>query len=104
MPSYSKAPRGLFVQSRVTRIFTGISVKTMTQENLALVTIEDKGPGVNPKIIDQIFDPFFTTKPTGIGMGLSISRALIEANGGQLWIDPQHSDGAKFCFTLPFAK
>lgn len=79
-----------------------ITVNTMAKEKLALVTIEDRGPGINSQIIHQIFDPFFTTKPTGIGMGLSISRALIEANGGQLWVDPNSSTGAKFYFTLPF--
>ena len=79
-----------------------ITVNTVAKEKLALVTIEDRGPGINPQIFHQIFDPFFTTKPTGIGMGLSISRALIEANGGQLWADPQSSSGAKFHFTLPF--
>lgn len=80
-----------------------ISVKTMPKEKYALVTIEDKGPGIDPKIMHQIFDPFFTTKPTGIGMGLSISRALIEANGGQLWVDPHTPTGARLNFTLPFA-
>lgn len=80
-----------------------ISVKTMPKEKYALVTIEDKGPGIDPKIMHQIFDPFFTTKPTGIGMGLSISRALIEANGGELWVDPHTPTGARLNFTLPFA-
>lgn len=80
-----------------------ISVKTMAKEKYALVTIEDKGPGIDPKIMHQIFDPFFTTKPTGIGMGLSISRALIEANGGELWVDPHTPTGARLNFTLPFA-
>jgi signal transduction histidine kinase len=50
-----------------------------------------------------IFEPFFTTKQTGIGMGLAISRALIEANGGELWVEPDGGPGAKFHLTLPFA-
>ncbi|WP_277268082.1 sensor histidine kinase [Nitrosomonas nitrosa] len=80
-----------------------ITVKTLQEKNMAMVTIQDNGPGVEQAIIHQIFEPFFTTKPTGIGMGLSISRTLIEANGGQLWLDPDTKEGAKFHFTLPFA-
>ena len=88
--------------ANVTNSAITITVNTIAKEKLALVTIEDHGPGISSQIIHQIFDPFFTTKPTGIGMGLSISRALIEANGGQLWVDPYNSTGAKFYFTLPF--
>lgn len=80
-----------------------ITVKTLLAENMASVTVQDNGPGVEQALTHQIFEPFFTTKPTGIGMGLAISRALIEANGGQLWIDPDMKEGAKFHFTLPIA-
>lgn len=80
-----------------------ISVTTMAKEKCALVTIEDKGLGIDPKIMHQIFDPFFTTKPTGIGMGLSISRTLIEANGGRLWVDSRSPTGTQLNFTLPFS-
>jgi signal transduction histidine kinase len=66
------------------------------------VTVQDSGPGINQEILRRIFQPFFTTKPTGIGMGLAISRALIEANGGQLWLEPNTKLGATFHFTLPF--
>lgn len=80
-----------------------ITVRTLNEKNLAMVSVLDTGPGIDQEIAKYIFDPFFTTKPTGIGMGLSISRALIEANGGQLWVDPDTWEGAKFNFTLPFA-
>lgn len=80
-----------------------ITIKTSVEKNMAMLTLQDNGPGVDQAISQRIFEPFFTTKPTGIGMGLSISRALIEANGGQLWIDSSTSDGTKFHFTLPFA-
>lgn len=70
---------------------------------MALVIVQDNGLGLDKDIVRHIFDPFFTTKPTGIGMGLAISRALIEANGGQLWLDPDIEAGAKLHFTLPFA-
>ena len=58
---------------------------------------------MNKDDIQRLFDPFFTTKTGGIGMGLAISRSLIELNGGQLWVDPQEGPGAIFHFTLPFA-
>ncbi len=80
-----------------------ISVQTLAETNMASVIVQDNGPGLDKDMARQIFDPFFTTKPTGIGMGLAISRALIEANGGQLWLDPDVKAGAKFHFTLPFA-
>jgi signal transduction histidine kinase len=64
--------------------------------------VQDNGPGLDQIAIKRIFEPFFTTKPSGIGMGLVISRALIEANGGQLWVDFDAKPGAKFLFTLPF--
>lgn len=79
------------------------TVLTVTGANLVLVTIQDNGPGLDPVIAKRIFEPFFTTKPAGIGMGLSISRALIETNGGQLWVNPGVGSGAQFHFTLPLA-
>lgn len=80
-----------------TTMYTTINMR------MALATIQDNGPGLNATITDRIFEPFFTTKPTGIGMGLAISRALIEANGGQLWASSNTKVGATFHFTLPFA-
>ncbi|MBA3756744.1 MAG: PAS domain-containing sensor histidine kinase, partial [Nitrosomonas sp.] len=79
------------------------AVQTVAGANVALVTIQDSGPGLDQAMAKRIFEPFFTTKPTGVGMGLEISRALIEANGGQLWVDPGAKSGAKFHFTLPLA-
>ncbi|WP_256207718.1 PAS domain S-box protein [Nitrosomonas sp. Nm166] len=79
-------------------------VQTLAETNAALVTIQDNGPGLDQIMAERIFDPFFTTKPTGIGMGLAISRALIEVNGGQLWLDSDAKPGAKFHFSLPFAQ
>jgi C4-dicarboxylate-specific signal transduction histidine kinase len=69
--------------------------------NEALVTVEDSGPGVDPEIAVKIFDPFFTTKPDGIGMGLSISRSIIESHEGRLWASTNPSGGAILQFTLP---
>jgi len=80
-----------------------VRVQTLKERNMALVTVEDSGPGLDADLAKRIFDPFFTTKSHGIGMGLAISRALIEANGGELWADPAEGVGAVFHFTLPFA-
>jgi PAS domain S-box-containing protein len=80
-----------------------VTVRTMKNENVAQVTIQDNGPGIKREDFQRLFEPFFTTKTKGLGMGLAISRSLIEENGGQLWIDPQEGPGATFHLTLPFA-
>jgi signal transduction histidine kinase len=67
------------------------------------VAVEDTGPGLDPAIAQRIFDPFFTTKSDGLGMGLSISRSIIEAHGGQLWASPRAPHGTAFHFTIPIA-
>lgn len=79
-----------------------ITVKTAAERNLAQVTIRDNGPGLDGPTRDRIFTPFFTTKKRGIGLGLTISRSLIEANGGQLWLEPNDGPGATFHLTVPF--
>jgi nitrogen fixation negative regulator NifL len=80
-----------------------ILVRTVSGQDLVRVTVRDSGPGLDADAAKRIFEPFFTTKPKGIGLGLAISRALIEAHGGQLWVDPDERPGATFHFTLPFA-
>jgi len=66
-----------------------------------LIAVEDSGSGLDPETAEKIFDPFFTTKPHGIGVGLSISRSIIESHGGRLWALPRPAGGAVFQFTLP---
>jgi two-component system sensor kinase FixL len=80
-----------------------VKVQTTASRNMVQVTVQDSGPGLDVNTAKLIFEPFFTTKPGGIGLGLAISRSLIEANGGQLWVDPDAGPGATFHFTLPFA-
>ena len=65
------------------------------------VAVQDSGPGLDPKDADQIFEAFYTTKPAGIGMGLAISRSIVEAHGGTLWATTNDDKGATFQFTLP---
>ncbi len=80
-----------------------ITVKTGVENNMAQLSVQDTGPGIDTIIAKQIFEPFFTTKTDGLGIGLPISRSLIESNGGQLWLDQDTESGPKFNFTLPFA-
>lgn len=66
------------------------------------VCVTDSGPGISPEVIDRLFEPFATTKPTGIGLGLAISRSMIEAHGAQLKAEPS-AQGSRFRFALPTA-
>ena len=66
-----------------------------------LVTVRDSGPGLDPESLDHLFAAFYTTKPQGMGMGLAISRSIIEAHGGRLWATSNDGAGATFQFTLP---
>jgi PAS domain S-box-containing protein len=66
-----------------------------------LVGIEDCGAGIDPETANKIFDPFFTTKPHGVGMGLAISRSIVEAHDGRLWAVSRPSGGARFQFMIP---
>jgi PAS domain S-box-containing protein len=65
------------------------------------VTVKDSGPGIDPNTLDRIFDPFYTTKPGGMGMGLSISRSIIQTHGGRLWVAAKDGPGTIFHFSLP---
>jgi PAS domain S-box-containing protein len=70
-------------------------------EDLVLISVSDTGIGLPPDRADKVFDAFFTTKPQGTGMGLSLSRSIIEAHGGRLWATGNPDCGATFQFTLP---
>jgi two-component system sensor kinase FixL len=71
------------------------------EEGKVEVAVTDTGPGVPPEVIDKVFDPFYTTKSSGLGMGLPISRTIIEAHGGRLWAERAPGGrGLTFRFTL----
>jgi C4-dicarboxylate-specific signal transduction histidine kinase len=89
MKSAADRPKVLRVQTR------------MKSPRIISVSVEDSGVGLNPETTESIFEPFYTTKPSGLGMGLSISRSIVEAHGGRLWAEAGKEFGAVFQFTLP---
>ena len=71
------------------------------REDEVLVAIRDSGPGIEPDHLERVFEAFYTTKSNGVGMGLSICRSIISAQGGRLWAETKKPRGAVFLFTLP---
>ncbi|MGA2355954.1 MAG: ATP-binding protein, partial [Terriglobales bacterium] len=79
-----------------------LTIKSQRGENEQLVlSVSDTGVGLPEEQADQIFNAFFTTKPYGTGMGLRISRSIVESHGGRLWAADNSPRGARFYFTLP---
>ena len=79
-----------------------VRIETKSNGNgTVLVTVRDSGAGLPPEKMARLFETFFTTKPEGLGMGLSISRSIVEGHGGRLWAERNEGPGATFCFTLP---
>jgi PAS domain S-box-containing protein len=78
-----------------------LTVKSQRQDGQLLFSVSDTGPGLPVGKVDQIFSAFFTTKPQGSGMGLAISRTIVESHGGRLWATANDGRGATFHFTLP---
>ncbi|WP_082006584.1 sensor histidine kinase [Sphingomonas sp. ERG5] len=79
-----------------------LTIETMLLPgNVAEFAVTDTGKGIDPARVEQIFDPFYSTKADGVGMGLAISRSIVETHGGRIWACPHPRDGAEFHFTLP---
>lgn len=81
-----------------------LRIQSAMDSDAVHVSVQDTGIGFDREQLDSMFQPFFTTKPSGIGMGLSVSRSIIEAHGGRLWAVSNDSHGAVFHFTLPKAR
>jgi PAS domain S-box-containing protein len=80
-----------------------LEIRSFAQDGAAQVEISDNGPGIKPENLDRLFDSFFTTKSSGLGMGLSICKTIIEAHGGRIWAQNRPEGGACFAFCLPLA-
>jgi signal transduction histidine kinase len=78
-----------------------VTVRARDEDSHVVVEVADTGPGVPPNVAEVIFEPLFTTKARGIGLGLSVSRSLVEANGGRLWLVSRPDRGATFAVRLP---
>jgi len=89
MASVADRPRELFIRSR------------QHESDKVLVAVQDSGVGIDRENLGKIFDAFYTTKPQGMGMGLAISRSIVENHGGRLWAIPNDGPGATFAFALP---
>lgn len=81
-----------------------LQVRARAEGNRAIVRIEDNGTGIPEETRARLFEPFVSAKPDGMGVGLSISRTIIEAHGGQLWAEHPPEGGAVFCFSLPLCE
>jgi K+-sensing histidine kinase KdpD len=71
------------------------------EPNGMLAAVRDSGPGIDPERLERVFEPFYTTKRSGMGMGLSICRSIIDAHGGRLWANAMEPSGTVFQFTVP---
>jgi C4-dicarboxylate-specific signal transduction histidine kinase len=89
MASITDRPREIIIRSQ------------LHEDGLVLVAVLDSGIGIDSETAEKLFSAFFTTKPGGMGMGLSISRSIIRAHGGRLWVSPNADHGAAFQFTVP---
>jgi C4-dicarboxylate-specific signal transduction histidine kinase len=78
-----------------------LRISTESTREEVRVAVRDTGPGLSTDNFQQLFEPFFTTKPNGMGMGLSICRAIVKEHGGRLWASENEPQGALFQFALP---
>jgi signal transduction histidine kinase len=78
-----------------------VSLAAHRDGNELQLVVQDNGPGILPQFRERLFEPFATSKPTGMGLGLAISRAIVEAHGGRLWAESPSAGGSRFTIALP---
>jgi two-component system sensor histidine kinase KdpD len=95
---------------RYTPTNSPIHVSVQTEGDQMVISVEDRGPGIPPADLERVFDKFYrvlgrsSERPTGSGLGLAVSKGLIEAHGGRIWAENREDGGAVFRFTLPLLK
>ena len=77
-----------------------LATELIADDMMLMVSVTDTGGGIAPEVAGQLFQPFVTTKREGMGVGLSISRTIIESHGGKVWVEPNPTGGSIFRFTL----
>ena len=83
----------------------GVTVKVAPEKTGWVgVSVCDSGAGINPAVANRLFEPFVTTKSEGMGLGLLVSRSIVESHGGRIWATPNPDQGTTFTFTLPVAE
>jgi signal transduction histidine kinase len=92
---------GIEAMQSVTNRPRELVIRSLDETQQLLVSVTDRGVGISTEIADRLFNAFFTTKSSGMGMGLSICRSIIETHSGQLWATANLPHGATFQFTLP---
>ncbi len=81
-----------------------LTIRTSMRKDYAIeVAVQDSGHGIPPESLEKVFEPFYTTRNSGLGLGLSICRSIVENHGGRLWATSGGGNGAVFHFTLPAA-
>jgi two-component system sensor kinase FixL len=78
-----------------------LSIVVRRADNMAEISVTDDGPGLSESVRSKLFQPFVTSKPTGMGVGLSVCRTIVEAHGGKIWAEDARSGGVVFRFTVP---
>ena len=78
-----------------------VHVQVTSENDQINFTVRDRGPGIKTEAMDKIFEPFFTTRREGLGMGLALSRRIVQAHGGRIWAENHPEGGAVFSFTIP---
>ena len=83
-----------------------IRITGQTRPDKVILCVSDQGPGIAPEDLPHVFDRFYrapeaSRQTKGAGLGLYLSRAIVEAHGGNMWVDPESGHGARICFSLP---
>jgi signal transduction histidine kinase len=81
-----------------------LSIRSERLDDWVLISVQDSGTGIDPEQAKRLFEAFYTTKPNGIGLGLSISRSIVESHGGRLSVSPVRPFGSVFQVMLPAAQ